>query len=351
MTNPGTLTQRSTNGTGPHASTQLSPADLEIVRGVAALLTDVIPAFAVAAARHVHEQLPELPQDAATVESTRLAAEGNPREVLSTLRAGMPPSAHETPVEALEHVRFLDRRGVGLTSLLGIYKYGTAMFRNVVTAELAARVEDPAQLARITQAADDYLFRYITTVTKRLAAEYGVHEGGWHPTVDDPVLTSPASADAARRLREEEIARRAWVARTPDESNARQAAERALEAFATTIEHGAHDDELGHLLALADTTVTVTLACEPDLSVTLLLDRDPVEVVDGVADADGRIWIASVDLNRLWSRDFYLAMAITKGRVRMDGTVRKFLRIVPILRTLAGAHGEIAASLQTEEAH
>jgi hypothetical protein len=42
-----------------------------------------------------------------------------------------------------------------------------------------------------------------------------------------------------------------------------------------------------------------------------------------------------VDLRRIWSIDFYLPMAIAKGRVRIAGPVRKFLRIVPILRAVA----------------
>jgi len=91
------------------------------------------------------------------------------------------------------------------------------------------------------------------------------------------------------------------------------------------------------------------LADEPDLSVTILLDRSPIEVVDGVIDAEARMWIASVDLTRMWSSDFYLAMAITKGRLRVEGPVRKFLRIVPTLRVLSETYRRIAESSPAEE--
>jgi hypothetical protein len=90
---------------------------------------------------------------------------------------------------------------------------------------------------------------------------------------------------------------------------------------------------------MADTTVEVSLADEPDLSVTLLLDRTPIEVVDGAGDAEVRIRIASFDLAHVWSEDFQLPMAIVRGRVRVGGPVRKFLRVVPILRPLARARG------------
>ena len=47
--------------------------------------------------------LPELPKDAETVASTRATAAGNPREVLSMLRSGLPLTAHETPAEAFPY--------------------------------------------------------------------------------------------------------------------------------------------------------------------------------------------------------------------------------------------------------
>jgi hypothetical protein len=344
MTLASTVDGRSAGGFG-----RLSQADQQQVSGLAALLIDVIPAFSVAAAEHLQEQLPELPKDAETVASTRATAAGNPREVLSMLRAGLPLTAHETPAEALAHARFLQARGIGLGTVIGVYKYGYAMFRAVVGAELAARTEDPDQMARIAKAADEYMFAYVGQATTRLAAEYGVVDGGWYPSADDEVLTNPASLDAARRLREEQIARGTWLAATPEQSHARQETERTLEDFAETIEFGVREHGLSARLKLADTTISITLADEPDLSVTILLDRSPIEVVDGVVDAEARMWIASVDLTRIWSPDFYLAMAITKGRLRVEGPVRKFLRIVPVLRVLSETYREIAAQSPHKE--
>jgi hypothetical protein len=328
---------------------ELTPADRQRVRGLATLLIDIIPPFSVAAAEHLQEQLPELPKDAETVASTQATAAGNPREVLSMLRAGLPPSAHETPAEALAHAGYLKSRGVGLSTLIGVYQYGYAMFRAVVGTELVARAEDEAQMARIAKASDEYMFAYVGQATTRLAAEYGVVDGGWYPCADDAVLTHPASLDAARRLREEQIARGTWLAASAEESRARLQTERTLDDFAQTIEIGVREHNLGDRLNLADTTISITLADEPDLSVTVLLDRSPIEVVDGVIDAEARIWIASVDLTRMWSPDFYLAMAITKGRLRVEGPVRKFLRIVPTLRVLSETYRQIAESPSTEE--
>jgi hypothetical protein len=335
----GTIEHPSEPGFG-----RLTAADHQQVRGLATLLMDIVPCFSIAAAEYLQEQLPELPKDAETVAATQATAAGNPREVLSMLRAGLPLSAHETPVEALDHARYLKARGIGLSTLLGVYKYGYAMFRQVVGTELAARAADEAQAARIAQASDEYMFAYVGQATTRLAAEYGVLDGGWYPSLDDAVLTHPGGLEAARRLRDQQLARGTWLAATPEESHARQQTERTLGDFALAIESGAREHGLCDRLKLADTTINITVADEPDLSVTILLDRSPIEVVDGVIDAEARMWIASVDLTRMWSSDFYLAMAITKGRLRVEGPVRKFLRIVPTLRVLSETYRQIAES-------
>jgi hypothetical protein len=346
--NPGEAITADTMANGASPAAVMSPTDWALMKGLATMFTDIVVDYSVAAAPHVHEMVPELPQDAECVDSTRRAAWGNAMEVLSMLRAGLPPSAIETPVEALAHARFLQSRGVGLHALVALYQYGFAMFRNVMRSE-AVNIPDMGQQLRIGVASDDYFFRYMGKVTARLAAEYGLTEGAWYPTVDDPVLSNPASLEAARLLCENGIAKGAWLPASPEQSRAREGSERALEAFAATIEQGVKAHDLGSRMKLAATTITVTLADESDLSVTLLLDRDPIEVVQGVTDAESRIWIASVDLNRIWLPDFYLPMAITKGRVRIDGEVRKFLRIAPILRVLAGTYRKVVASMQTEE--
>jgi hypothetical protein len=334
-----------TNSYSAGAFGQLSEADQQLVRGVATCIIDVIPAFSVGCAELLMDQLSELPRDEETLASITATADGNPRECISMLRAGLPLTAHETPSEALANARYLQGRGIGLSTVIGIYKWGYAMFRPVVATELAAHINDPAQMARIGHAADEYLTAYVGQCTTRLAAEYGVVDGGWYANPDtDEVFRSPAALDAARRLRQEGLARGTWVAASPEQSHARQVAERTLADFAETIESGVREHGLSDRLRLADTTININLADEEDLSVTILLDRSPIEVVDGPVDAEARIWIASVDLTRIWSPDFYLAMAITKGRLRVEGPVRKFLRIVPILRCLSETYRQISAS-------
>jgi hypothetical protein len=334
-----------------HSSDRLTADDQALVATVATLLLDVVPAFSEAATRCIHEHVPSLPRDDDdSYASLQAVARAGPRELLTTLRAGMPASAHETPVEMLAHARYVKRRGLGLRSLMDVYQVGFPLFRNVVRRELEERARDRAQFERVAAAADDYAFAFIGTALARQAVEFGSHDGGWTPAPGDAALDNEPAAEAARTLRSEQIANGTWVRACPEESRARRQAECALDVFAATIERGVSEHDISRLLMLADTTLTVTLADEPDLSLTALLDRNPVEVLDGESETETRMWIASVDLERVWSPDFYLPMAITKGRVRMEGPLRKFLRVVPMLRELAGVHEQVAAAMNCEEA-
>lgn len=322
----------------------LAPEDQELVWTVATLLSDVVREFGVAVTEFLYEELPALPRDDALVKALEDHAEADAREVLTTLRAGMDPTAHETPVEALAHARYLRQRGVPFQTLVSVYQLGFTMFREMVAVELRERAIDQGQFARLSAAADAYSFPFVGTTMTRLAYEFGSYDGGWTPTTDDPVLSERGSIDRAHRLREEQLTRGGWLPGTPEGSNARREAEQLLDEFVDTLASGVRYHALDDRLALAGTVITITLADEPDLSSTLMLDRSPIEVVDGVgaSDSEARMWIASVDLQRIWSPDFYLPMAIAKGRVRIAGPIRKFLRIVPILRTVVEPRAELA---------
>ena len=148
---------------------ELTGEDQALVWTVATLLLDVVPAFSEAVTRCIHDQLPSLPRDEEHDASLQAIARAGPRELLTTLRAGMPASAHETPVEMLAHARYLRSRGLGLHHLIDIYKIGVPMFRNIMLRVLEERASDRAQLERIGAAADAYLFAFISTALRRQA--------------------------------------------------------------------------------------------------------------------------------------------------------------------------------------
>lgn len=96
---------------------------------------------------------------------------------------------------------------------------------------------------------------------------------------------------------------------------------------------GAHDPRLGERLALAQTTVHIHYS--DDAGVTLDLTKAPIHAepqIVGTAEVElygtPELFIDMVD------RKTQMAMAITRGELAYEGPVRKFLRIVPIMRSL-----------------
>jgi hypothetical protein len=119
------------------------------------------------------------------------------------------------------------------------------------------------------------------------------------------------------------------------DSPSQEEAETIFENFRQVMAVGANDPIAGHGLGLAHTVAHVHLTDADDLTMTLLLDRQPVEAVAGsVGDAEIEIFITSRDIDRFWAGEMHLAMAIAEGEVTYRGPVRKFLRVVPIARRL-----------------
>lgn len=113
-------------------------------------------------------------------------------------------------------------------------------------------------------------------------------------------------------------------------------AQTVFDAFGRIMGQAAAHNEVAKRLAFAATVAHIHVRDAPqDLTMTLMFDRDPIEVVEGaVGDPEIHLWIDTNDLFSFWMGDMHLAMAIAKGRVEYSGPVRKILRIVPIARRL-----------------
>ena len=322
------------NSPATTATPELSPHDEELVRLCATNLLELVPPLAQAMGKHIHRQVPELGgvEDATAVDATRKSCEANMREMCIMLRAGLPAAAHETPTDALQYVRFMRSRGVGYTAVLRAYQLGVAMFQPVAATEFERAAEDPAALHRTLEAVRKFVWIYIDRVTERLGEEYGARVER-RAQIDDPVWSDPQSAEAAAKFQEEMAAREIDPSKRTT-SEARLQAQGSLERFSDAIEAAIEDEQIARKLGQAETTLRIELADEPDLSVTLALHEDGVSVGAGTHSAEVNLVLSSVDLERLWSRDFNLAMAIARGRVRVNGPVRKFLRVMPIIRQL-----------------
>jgi phospholipid/cholesterol/gamma-HCH transport system ATP-binding protein len=316
---------------------ELTPREEELVRLCATNLLEIVPDLAVAMGEHIHKELPAMgdPGDREAVDATRRSCEANMREMCVMLRAGLPASTHETPSDALEYVRFMRGRGVGYAPVLKAYQLGVSMFQPVAGTEFQRCAEDTTMLQHALESVAMFVWIYIDRVTERLGEEYG-RSVETRPQIDDPVWSNPASVEAARVFMEDLAAREVDPSKKAT-SEARAQAERSLRQFSDAIEAASEDEHIAQRLGLAGTTIRIELADEPDLAITLALEEATVDVGPGSRPTEVEMVLSSVDLERLWSGDFNLAMAIARGRVRVNGPVRKFLRVMPIVRQLKPA--------------
>lgn len=120
---------------------------------------------------------------------------------------------------------------------------------------------------------------------------------------------------------------------------------RAFDELVTLLQAAADDPVVGHRLMFGQTTVRLIVEDHDHLQLLILLDREPVEVVEGMdgIEAETDLWVSSDLLGRLWDENFHLAMAIAKGEATFHGPVRKFLRVMPILQDFARRSREAKA--------
>lgn len=105
-----------------------------------------------------------------------------------------------------------------------------------------------------------------------------------------------------------------------------------LDRFMDVLVDAIAVDDVAHRLARAGVQVRIDLNDLPDTVITLQLDSSPVKVVFGSPRRpDVRLWMWSADLEAVLHRGDYLPMQILAGKTRFEGTVRKFLRVLPIL--------------------
>ena len=309
---------------------RLAPEDAELIREAAGALLEITPELAVAMARHVHKEVPELGgiDDADAVETTRASCEGNVREILIMQRAGLPATAHETPAGAREYATFIRRAGVGLQSALRGYLLGVAFFQPIVQHEFERRAKDPEQLDSGPRGGTGVPLglhrprhpgsRPSTAASRSAGCPAPRTASGRAPRASAPPRSSrsrsrggaqrpplgprPGHRPAGSLRRDGRGRRRQRVALPPPRARRHHRADRARRRRGPR----------GHAPARP----------HPDRG------------RERRGRAEVSLTIASIDLDRLWLDDFHLPMAIVRGRVLPHGPVRKFLRVMPIVRGL-----------------
>jgi hypothetical protein len=162
----------------------------DLLHRVATQMFEVVPDFAPVFTRQLLTQVPELGSldDPEAVEATRRSALGSMYELLCITRAGLSdPSIIETSPEALEHVRYLHARGVGMSTVLRFYHIGISMFEPLMADAMRRFAPDPATMQQMAGPLRNFIFTYVDQITKRLAVELGGGREGWVSDPNDPI--------------------------------------------------------------------------------------------------------------------------------------------------------------------
>ncbi len=121
-------------------------------------------------------RIPEASADPEIAGLTLASCASNVEAVLSMIRHGIPASATEAPVTALEHARKMAARGGGIDATLRFYRLGHAFFWERWSAALVEAVPEPERLVVAMRETAAFVFDYIDTVSTRVGAEH-VAEG------------------------------------------------------------------------------------------------------------------------------------------------------------------------------
>jgi hypothetical protein len=112
-----------------------------------------------------------------------------------------------------------------------------------------------------------------------------------------------------------------------------------LAAFHSVVLDAADDQDLARRLTAAQTVVQIHFTDAPPLTLTLMLDRDPIEAVEGeVGQAEVHVFARTEDVHRVFTGEAQLPVLILRGEASYNGPVRKFLRVLPIVRRMSDSY-------------
>jgi hypothetical protein len=133
------------------------------------------PDLARGMAAHLSESIPEL----SGIDDEELraelfgSAEANIAQVLRFLAAGAGADDVVAPLEALEFLRGIVRRGIPLAALLRSYRLGHAWLWDRWSHALQARVQDSGELAAGQDQSSTFMFSYVDKLSDVLVEEFG----------------------------------------------------------------------------------------------------------------------------------------------------------------------------------
>ena len=145
---------------------------VEELRGVATTLLSEVATHAQSMLDYLLQRIPEAGADEEITGLTLGSCSSNLEAALSMVRHGIPVSATEAPVTALEHARAMAARGHSVDVMLRFYRLGHAWFAERVTARIGEWIEDERVALRAVGELDRFSFVYVDRISSQVAAEY-----------------------------------------------------------------------------------------------------------------------------------------------------------------------------------
>src|SRR3954470_20408119 len=143
------------------------------VREVRALATALLPEVATLAEamlEYLLERIPEAGGDEEIEGLTLGSCSSNIEQALSMVRHGIPVSATEAPVTALEHARAMAARGHSVDVMLRFYRLGHAFFIESVHQGIRQWISDEGAALRALDELERFGFAYTDTISSQVAA-------------------------------------------------------------------------------------------------------------------------------------------------------------------------------------
>ncbi|HYF24696.1 MAG TPA: helix-turn-helix domain-containing protein [Baekduia sp.] len=144
----------------------------EEVRALAETWSTQVPALAQEMYDALAARIPVVQSDPELAALTLGSCSSNIEAILSMLLSGIPASATEAPVTALEHARAMAKRGTEVNDTLRFYRLGHGYFLSRLADELSATVGDPEKRLQAVREATDFTVEYIDIVSGRVSAEH-----------------------------------------------------------------------------------------------------------------------------------------------------------------------------------
>ncbi|MBJ7330733.1 MAG: helix-turn-helix domain-containing protein [Solirubrobacteraceae bacterium] len=118
------------------------------------------------------DQIEVVTADTELAALTLASCSSNVEAILSMLTSGIPASAAQAPVTALEHARAMAARGAEVNDTLRFYRLGQGHFLNRWAEALERSVSDPVRVLASLREATNFAVEYIDLVSASVSAEH-----------------------------------------------------------------------------------------------------------------------------------------------------------------------------------